>query len=105
MQNGSFVRRNRKKHSDIWQFRWWEKTSDGKKIYRRRQIGTVDQIPDLETARKAACLLVQDLNAGMAKSRPVSMTIAQLAVILKKANCVSLTLGEATQPRTSTRST
>ena len=78
MQNGSVIRRNRKKHSDIWQFRWWEKTSDGKKIYRRRQIGTVDQIPDLETARKTARLLVPDLNARAAKSKSVSMTIAQL---------------------------
>ena len=30
MQNGSIIRRNRKRHSDIWQFRWWEKTSEGK---------------------------------------------------------------------------
>ena len=78
MQDGSVIRRNRKKHSDIWQFRWWEKTSDGKRIYQRRQIGTVDQIPDLETARKAARLLVSDLNARMAKSKSASMTIAQL---------------------------
>ena len=78
MQNGSVVRRTRKMHSDIWQFRWRENTADGKKIYRRRQIGTVEQIPDLETARKAANLLVPDLNARMAKSKSVSMTIAQL---------------------------
>lgn len=78
MQNGSVVRRTRKMHSDIWQFRWREKTADGKKIYRRRQIGTIDQIPDLETARKAAGLLVPDLNARIAKSKSVSMTIAQL---------------------------
>ena len=45
MQNGSVIRRGRKNHSDIWQFRWWEKTSDGRRIYRRRVIGTVDQIP------------------------------------------------------------
>ena len=78
MQNGSIIRRNRKRHSDIWQFRWWEKTSEGKRIYRRREIGTVDQIPDLETARKTARLLVPDLNARVAKSKPVSMTVAQL---------------------------
>jgi hypothetical protein len=78
MQNGSVIRRNRKKRSNIWQFRCWEKTSEGKKIYRQMQIGTVDQIPDIETARKAASLLVQDLNARMAKSKSVSMTIAQL---------------------------
>jgi hypothetical protein len=78
MQDGSVIRGNRKKNSDIWQFRWWEKTSDGRRIYRWRQIGTVDQIPDLETARKAARLLIPDLNARMAKSKSVSMAIAQL---------------------------
>jgi hypothetical protein len=78
MQNGSVIWRNRKKNSDIWQFRWWEKTFEGKRIYRRRQIGTVDEIPDMETARRAASLLVPDLNARMAKSKPVSMTIVQL---------------------------
>jgi integrase len=78
MQNGSVIRRSRKKHSDIWHFRWREKTADGKKVYRRRQIGTVDQIPNLETARKAALLLVPDLNARMAKSKFVLLTIAQL---------------------------
>ena len=69
MQNGSVVRRTRKMHSDIWQFRWREKTAEGKKIYRRRQIGTIDQIPDVETARKAARLLVPDLNARTAKRK------------------------------------
>jgi hypothetical protein len=78
MQNGSVIRRTRKMHSDIWQFRWRENTADGKKIYRRRQIGTIDQIPDIETARKAASLLVPDLNARTAKSKPASMTVAQL---------------------------
>jgi hypothetical protein len=78
MQDGCIIRQNRLKHSDIWQFRWWEKTSDGKKIDRRRQIGTLDQIPDIETAPKAASLLVPDPDARMAKSKSVSMTIAQL---------------------------
>ena len=68
----------RKMHSDIWQFRWREKTADGKKIYRRRQIGTIDQIPDIEAARKVASLLVPDLNARLEKSKSGSLTIAQL---------------------------
>ena len=54
MQNGSVVQRTRKKHSDIWQFRWREKTAEGKKIYRRRQIGTVDQIPDIEDCAESS---------------------------------------------------
>lgn len=78
MQNGSVIRRSRKNHSDIWQFRWWEKKSDGRRIYRRRVIGTVDQTPDREAARKAACLLVPELNATRARSEPATMTIAQL---------------------------
>jgi len=76
MQNGSIIRRSRKKHSDIWQFRWWERTPEGNKIYRRRLIGTTDQI--LEAARKAARLLVPDLNAKSAALETSSMTIAQL---------------------------
>ena len=78
MQNGSVIRRARKKHSDIWQFRWWEKTPEGNRVYRRRVIGTVEQIPDLEAARKAARLLVPDLNAKKTNAEPSSMTLAQL---------------------------
>jgi hypothetical protein len=78
MQNGSVVRRTRKMHSDIWQFRWREKTADGKKIYRHRQIGTIDQIPDIEAARKLASLLVPDLNVRLEKSKSGSMSIIQL---------------------------
>jgi integrase len=78
MQNGSVIRKSRKNHSDIWQFRWWGKTSDGKRIYRRRVIGTVDQIPDREAARKAASLLVPELNATRARSEPPTITVAQL---------------------------
>jgi hypothetical protein len=76
MQDGSVIRRTRKKHSDIWRFRWWEKTSSGKRVYRRREIGTVEQIPDLEAARRVASLLVPDLNAKRCRSEPTSMTIA-----------------------------
>lgn len=78
MQNGSIIRRARAKHSDIWQFRWWEKTAEGKRVYRRRVIGTVEQIPDLENVRKAARLLVPDLNAKKASAEPCSMTVGQL---------------------------
>ena len=76
MQHGSIIRKDRKKHSDIWQFRWREDTAEGKKIYRRRDIGSIDQIPDLETARKVALLVVPDLNAR--KPGPASMTVGQL---------------------------
>lgn len=78
MQNGSIVRRNRKNQADIWQFRWREKTSEGNRVYRRMEIGMVDQFPILEAARKAASLLVPDLNVTNARAGPTSITIAQL---------------------------
>jgi hypothetical protein len=78
MQNGSIIRRTRKRHSDIWQFRWWERSAEGRKIYRRKLIGTTDQIPDLEAARKAARLLIPDLNVKRAALETSSMTVAQL---------------------------
>jgi hypothetical protein len=78
MQTGSVIRRARKKHSDIWQFRWWERSPEGNRVYRRRLIGTTDQIPNLEAARKAARLLVPDLNSEKAALETFSMTVAQL---------------------------
>ena len=78
MQNGSVIRQHRKKHSDVWHFRWWERTLDGRKVYRRREIGTIDQIPNLETARRVAQLLVPALNTKKAKSQMALMTIVQL---------------------------
>lgn len=78
MQNGSVIRRARKKHPDAWEFRWREKTAEGNRVYRRRVIGTVEQIPDMEAARKAARLLVPDLNLRKSSSEPSSMTVAQL---------------------------
>jgi hypothetical protein len=92
MQSGSVIRRTRKNHSDIWQFRWWETTSDGNRVYRRREIGTVEQIPDLEAARKAARLLVPELNAGRSRSEPTSMTIAQLCSHFLHVRSRSMTL-------------
>jgi hypothetical protein len=79
MQNGSIVRTNRKNHSDIWQFRWRERTSEGNRIYRRKEIGTVDQFPNLEAARKAASLLVPDLNVPTAGAEPTLMTIGSMS--------------------------
>ena len=38
----------------------------------------IDQVPDIEAARKVASLLVPDLNARLEKSKSGSMTIAQL---------------------------
>jgi hypothetical protein len=58
-------------------------------------IGTTDQIPDLEAARKAARLLVPDLNAKSAAPETSSMTVAQLCSHFDQRElCMSNTLAQ-----------
>lgn len=53
MQQGSLIRSGRKRGPDVWQFRWADRGPFGKRIYRRRVIGTVCQYADAEAARKS----------------------------------------------------
>jgi len=53
MQQGSLLRSSRKRGPDVWQFRWADRGPHGKRIYRKRVIGTACQYPDAHSARKA----------------------------------------------------
>jgi hypothetical protein len=44
---------------DVWQFRWTDRGPYGKRIYRKRVIGTVCQYPDADAARKAVTGIVE----------------------------------------------
>jgi hypothetical protein len=46
MQRGSPVKAARKNGPNVWQFRWSEKGGDGRRVYRKRVIGTIDQYSD-----------------------------------------------------------
>jgi len=59
MQQGSLIRSGRKRGPDVWQFRWADKGPFGKRIYRRRVIGTVCQYADAEAARKSVAGLLR----------------------------------------------
>jgi integrase len=54
----------RKFGPDVWQFRWSEKDRSGRRIYRKRVIGTVQQYPDAQAAREVTTALVGHINAG-----------------------------------------
>ena len=41
MQQGSLIRSARKRGPDVWQFRWADRGPYGKRIYRKRVIGTL----------------------------------------------------------------
>ncbi len=61
MQGGSLIRSGRKRGPDVWQFRWADRGPYGKRICRKRVIGTVCQYPDQDSARKAGVLSTASL--------------------------------------------
>jgi len=78
MQQGSLIRSGRKRGPDVWQYRWADKGPFGKRIYRRRVIGTVCQYADAEAARKSVAGLLRELNANALQRCHLPMTIAEM---------------------------
>jgi integrase len=50
---GCMQRNNRNKGPDVWQFRWSETRLDGKRFYHKKIVGTVEQYPDEDAARRS----------------------------------------------------
>jgi integrase len=78
MQQGSLIRSGRKRGPDVWQFRWADRGLCGKRIYRKRVIGTVCQYPDAASARKAVTGLLRELNANALQRYHLPMTIGEV---------------------------
>jgi len=78
MQQGSLIRSGRKRGPDVWQFRWSDRGPFGKRIYRRRVIGTAFQYPDPDSARNAVTGLLRELNANALQRCHLPMTIAEV---------------------------
>jgi integrase len=78
MQHGSLIKNIRKHGPGVWQFRWSEKDPQGKRIYRKRVIGSVGDYSDVDAARRAVAGLLREINSGETQPRSCSMTIAQL---------------------------
>jgi hypothetical protein len=78
MQHGSLTTRPRLEDPDVWQFRWSEKGPDGKRIYRKRVIGTIDEYSNEGGARSAVSSLITEVNWANLRSTSITMTVAQL---------------------------
>jgi integrase len=78
MQQGSVIRSNRKRGPDVWQFRWAERGPQGRRIYRKRVIGTVCQYSDADSARKAVTGLLAEINSDDLPHGPLPMTVAEV---------------------------
>jgi integrase len=78
MQQGSLIRSNRKRGPDVWQFRWAERGPQGRRIYRKRVIGTVCQYSDADSARKAVTGFLAEINSDDLPQGPLPMTVAEV---------------------------
>jgi integrase len=52
-QQGSLKLEERKRGPNVWVYRWWDTDANGKRVYRKQQVGDLSQYPN-ETAAKAA---------------------------------------------------
>jgi integrase len=52
-QQGSLKLEERKRGPHVWVYRWWDTDANGKRVYRKHQVGDLSQYPN-ETAAKAA---------------------------------------------------
>jgi integrase len=78
MQHGCMQRNSRKQGPDVWQFRWSETSPDGKRLYHKKIVGTVEQYPDENAARRAVVGLVSEINTDVRSTNSGAMTVAQL---------------------------
>ena len=78
MQQGSLIRSARKRGPDVWQFRWADRGPHGKRIYRKRVIGTVCQYPEPGSARDAVTGLLREISSNPLQRSSLPMTISEL---------------------------
>lgn len=78
MQQGSLIKSGRKRGPDVWQFRWADKGPYGKRIYRKRVIGTIYQYPDSDSARKAVTGLLREISSNPLQRSSLPLTIVEV---------------------------
>ena len=78
MQHGCMERLNRKRGPEVWQFRWSVTGPEGKRLYHKKIVGTVEQYRDETAVRRAVVGLLSEINTDVQSRNPPAMTIAQL---------------------------
>jgi integrase len=78
MQHGCMQRISRKRGPDIWQFRWSETAHDGRRFHRKKVVGSVEQYPDENAARRAVVGLISEINTDGRLTNSKAMTVGQL---------------------------
>src|SRR3979490_2539481 len=105
MQHGSLIKSNRKRGPEVWQFRWAERGPQGKRIYRKRVIGTVFQYSDADSARKAVSGLLVEVNSNGLPRGPLPMTVTQVCDYFDQRELTKANTWRSLPPRKFTRPT
>ena len=77
MQNGSLICRQRQRGASVWEFRWREPGSDGKRRHRRIVLDSILKFIDECAARQSIVALQLDINGNDVRTRNKSVTIAE----------------------------
>ena len=77
MQNGSLICRRRQRGPDVWEFRWREPGSDGKRRHRRIVLGSTLEFIDECAAWQAIVALQLDINGNDVRTRGTTITLAE----------------------------
>jgi integrase len=78
MQYGCVERLDRKRGPEVWQFRWSVTGPDGKRLYHKKIVGTVERHLDERAARRSVVGLVLEINTDARATTSCAMTVAQL---------------------------
>lgn len=76
-QNGCLTIEKRSSGPNVWVYRWRESVGNGRKVQRKRIIGTVKEFPTETAARKKVDALRLEINAEAVSLMP--MTVRELA--------------------------
>ena len=79
MQNGSIMRSERRRGPDVWEYRWREPGTDGKRKHRRMVVGSVNQLRNKTAVIRATSALRRDVNRASARCKGKPITLSQLA--------------------------
>jgi hypothetical protein len=80
MQRGSLIRSSRSQGSDVWEYRWRESSTSGKRKHRRTVVGSLDTFRNESAALKAITALRREINVNDArhKAKPLSKAIVRI---------------------------
>jgi len=74
-QQGSLKLEERKRGPHVWIFRWWDTDANGKRVYRKQQLGDLNEYPDELAAQAAADALRLTINLQSQRSGVSRMTV------------------------------